>query len=115
MLTSPAQVDIVGTTEADAGPQIASAAVTQKPVVLYPRPVATADVVLAPVAGSRVSGALREVVDGRGRRALAEAGWRVDGEELAPGIDQAEELPPRSGLPAPGLLDALRRPLLEIR
>jgi hypothetical protein len=115
MLTSPAQVDIVGTTEADAGPQIATAAVTQKPVVLYPRPVATADVVLAPIAGSAVTGALRELVGGRGRRALAEAGWRVDGEEPAPGVVASEALPPGDGLPAPGLLDALRRPLREIR
>ena len=82
MLTAPAQVDIVGTTEADAGPQIATAAVTEKPVVLYPRPVATADVVLAPVAGSRVTrhpaGRWSTVA---GRRALATAGWRVEGED----------------------------------
>jgi hypothetical protein len=115
MLTSPAQVDIVGTTEADAGPQIATAAVTQKPVVLYPRPVATADVVLAPIAGSRVSGTLRQLVDGRGRRALAATGWRVEGEDLAAGVDASERLPPDNGLPPPGLLDALRSRLTEIR
>lgn len=115
MLTAPAQVDIVGTTEADAGPQIAGAAVTQKPVVLYPRPVATADVVLAPIAGSRVSGTLRGLVDGRGRRALATAGWRVEGEDLAAGLDASVALPAGNGLPSPGLLDALRTRLQEIR
>jgi hypothetical protein len=115
MLTAPAQVDTVGTTEADAGPQIVSAAVTQKPVVLYPRPVATADVVLAPVAGSRASGILRELVRGRGRRALAATGWRVEGEDLAAGVEASEALPPGNGLPSPGLLVALQTPLQEIR
>ena len=115
MLTAPAEVDIVGTTEADAGPQIATAAVTQKPVVLYPQPVATADVVLAPITGSRVSGTLRGLVEGRGRRALATSGWRVEGEDLAAGVDASVTLPAGQGLPSPGLLNALRTGLQEIR
>jgi hypothetical protein len=115
MLTASAEVDIVGTTEADAGPQIASAAVTEKPVVLYPQPVATADVVLAPIAASRVSGHLQQLVNGRGRRALATTGWRVEGEALADGVKASERLPRANGLPPPGLLVALRMPLEEIR
>jgi hypothetical protein len=115
MLTAPALVDIVGTTEADAGPQIETAAVTETPVVLYPRPVATADVVLAPVAGSRVTPTLRDLVAGRGARALAEAGWRVEGEDPAAGVDATVGLPPTNGLPTSGALEALRGPLSEIR
>ena len=94
MLTAPAQVDVVGTTEADAGPQIAAAEVTDKPVVLYPRPVATADLLLAPVAASRVTGSLRSLVGGEGRRALARAGWRVRGEDLARGVLASVSCPP---------------------
>jgi hypothetical protein len=115
MLTAPAQVDIVGTTEADAGPQIASAAVTEKPVVFYPAPVATADVVLAPVAGSRVTRLLRDLVAGAGGRALARNGWRVDGEAPVAGIDLSVVLPAADGLPKPGVLEALRSRLREIR
>jgi hypothetical protein len=115
MLTAPAQVDVVGTTEADAGPQIASAEVTEKPVVLYPRPVATADLLLAPLAGSRVTAVLRSLVGGEGRRALAKAGWRVEGQDLARGVLASVPLPARSGLPSPGLLAALRASLTEIR
>jgi hypothetical protein len=115
MLTAPALVDLVGTTEADAGPQIASAAVTERPVVLYPRPVATADVVLAPVVGSQVTRLLRDLVAGTGARALAEAGWRVQGEDPVAGIDAELELPATDGLPRSGVLDALRNTLREIR
>jgi hypothetical protein len=115
MLTAPAQVDIVGTTEADAGPQIATAATPEKPLVLYPRPMATADVVLAPVAGSRVTDTLRDLVQGVGARALAETGWRVEGEDPPPGVDTSVTLPPTDGLPNPGVLEALRQPVAEIR
>ena len=115
MLTAPAQVDVVGTTEADAGPQIATAAVTEKPVVLYPSPVATADVVLASVAGRDTSHALRSAVAGRGKRALAAAGWRVTGQTLAAGLRRDLALPARNGLPPPGLLEALRVRVGEIR
>jgi hypothetical protein len=115
MLTAPALVDIVGTTEADAGPQIASAAVTETPVVLYPAPVATADVVLAPVAGSRVTRLLRDLIAGAGGRALAENGWRVEGERPVAGIDTSVVLPATDGLPKPGVLERLRTRLKEIR
>ena len=115
MLTAPALVDIVGTTEADAGPQIATAAVTETPAVLYPQPVATADVVLAPVAGSRVTPTLRDLVAGQGARALAKTGWRVEGEDPAAGVDASVDLPPTNGLPTSGALEALRGPLSEIR
>jgi hypothetical protein len=72
-------------------------------------------VVLAPIAGSRVSGTLRGLVGGRGRRALATTGWRVEGADLAAGVEASEPLPAGNGLPSPGLLDALRTRLQEIR
>ena len=58
---------------------------------------ATAELVLAPVAGRDRAGTLAELVRGPvGRRALMQAGWRVPGS------------PGPSGLPSPGLLAALR-------
>jgi hypothetical protein len=77
--------------------------------------VATADLLLAPVAASRVTGSLRSLVKGEGRRALARAGWRVKGQHLARGVPPSISLPAGNGLPSPGLLAALRTPLQEIR
>jgi hypothetical protein len=50
-----------------------------------------------------------------GRAALAGAGWRVEGERLAPGVTPGVALPATSGLPRPGVLIALRSRLEEIR
>ena len=115
MLTAPAEVDIVGTTEADAGPQIASAAVTEKPVVLYPRPVATADVVLAPIAGSRVTTPCeawsRDEAGGRWPRRAGGSRARTS----HPVSRHRSPCPAGNGLPSPGLLVALRNSLTEIR
>lgn len=105
----PATFDAVGTVEAEAAPVLARTARDPKPTLLYPEPVATADVVLGTTDG-RAAGLLRELVAGpTGRRALAAAGWRVPGEPPAPGIDPTVELPADSGLPSPGVLEALRR------
>ena len=114
MLTEPAFVDVLGTIEAEAVTLIAVAATQDKPVVLYPQPMATADAVFAPVAGRRVSGTLRDLVTDGGRQALAAAGWRVAGQPLAEGLEP-RTLPPNSGLPSAGLLEALRGPISEIR
>ena len=98
--------DAVGALEAEAGPLVQAAGGT-KPVLIYPSPVVTADVVLA-ATGGRASGLLVDLVSSdRGLRALARSGWRVDGEKLISGIPTMT-LPPTSNLPEPGVLEALR-------
>jgi hypothetical protein len=72
--------------------------------------VATADVVLAS-AGGDTARRVRDVAGGDDiRRALADAGWRVEGRP-APGT----ALPQTSNLPSPGFLDALRSRAEEVR
>jgi hypothetical protein len=44
------------------------------------------------------------------RKALGDAGWRVEGR-----TGPAEPLPPTNGLPSPGFLDALRTRAEEVR
>jgi hypothetical protein len=97
--TNFAAYNAVGTVEAEAGPVVTASAIQERVELLYPAPMATADVVLAGVGdGAR---RLRDPA----RRALAEAGWRTDGAGL----------PPTNGLPSPGFLDALRSRALELR
>lgn len=97
--TNFAAYDAVGTIEAEAAPVLDQSAVRDRVVLLYPAPMATADVVLAGVtdAGRR----LRDPA----RRALAGEGWKTDGAGL----------PATNGLPSPGFLDALRSRAQEIR
>jgi hypothetical protein len=87
----------VGTIEADAVPVLAASALRERVTVLYPEPMATADVVLAGAGGR-----LRD--NESLRKALKDAGWRVD----AAGPPGAPALPATNGLPSPGFLDALR-------
>jgi hypothetical protein len=93
----PAAYDAVGTTKAEAG-AVARVARRDALAVLYPAPMATADVVLATVPGDR-GDRLRDIVTGTARDALLHAGWDKP---------DAAGLPPTDGLPSPGLLDALR-------
>lgn len=102
--------DAVGTLEAEAGPLLArrARANADKPDLLYPSPVATADVVLGSAA-TPAGRLLAELVAGdAGRRALARNGWRVEGEPRARGVRAQPPLPDGNGLPPPGLLAALR-------
>ncbi len=95
--------DLVMTTEADADSLLADAtgAVRDSSTVLYPQPVATADVVLTPVAGGRDPSDLEPDL----RDALADRGYRVEGADAPAG---APALGPTDGLPSAGALDALR-------
>lgn len=109
LLQRPSAFDAVGALEAEAAPAVARTAANPKPALLYPDPVATADVVLGTTDG-RAAELLREVVAGPvGKRALATTGWRVPGQPLAAGIDPTRTLPEDSGLPSAGVLEALRR------
>ena len=109
--TNFAAYDAVGTLEAEAGPVLAASAVRDRVVLLYPSPMATADVVLASTGGNTTR-RVRDVAGGDAtRKALAEAGWRVGGATRT-----AEPvLPPTNGLPSPGLLDTLRSRAQEVR
>lgn len=113
LLLRPA-FDAVGVLEAEAVPGAASAA-GAKPVLFYPSPVATADVVLA-TTGGRTGRLLDALLAGTGgRRALAGGGWRVDGEPPAGGPRSGVALPPTANLPGPGVLEALRTRVERIR
>jgi hypothetical protein len=102
-----AQFAAVGALEIDAR-QVATAG-RDDVRVIYPAPVATADLVAIPIgASSAAADAARDVAaDGDLRAALADAGWRVPGEELAAGVDGSVELPDDDGLPSGGVLGAL--------
>jgi hypothetical protein len=105
-----AAFDVVATTQAQAGPLLARASADRRNDVnlLYPAPVATADVVYAPVVGSDRGGDAQDVVLGdTGKDALARAGWHVSGRSLAPGVPDRPPLPARSNLPDAGSLQAL--------
>ncbi|MGH9176927.1 MAG: hypothetical protein ACRD0N_00015 [Acidimicrobiales bacterium] len=108
LVRGPSTFDAVGALEAEAGPVLARSARAAKPDLLYPAPVATADVVLASPPG-RLADLLAELVGGAvGRRSLAQAGWRVEGQPRVQGVPATPALPPGNGLPSPGLLSALR-------
>ena len=107
LVAGPAAYDAVGTTEAEARPLLERSARGRDLTLLYPSPMATADVALATPEGP-VGRRLRQMVSGdRGRRALADAGFRTAAGG-GPGQGDGPELPATSGLPSPGLLDAIR-------
>jgi hypothetical protein len=103
MLTrGPGQFSAVGALEADA----LGAAGRDGVRVIYPAPVATADLVAIPI-GDAEAAAGDIAGNGDLRRALADAGWRVDGEVAAAGVDRGLELPADDTLPGGGVLGAL--------
>ena len=105
-----AAVDVVGTTEAQAGPGVAASRDKDKITITYPAPMATADVVLASVADADGAERLVRIVSGdTGLAALAAAGWRVPGQPSPEGVPAEPALPDDSGLPPAGAIDALRR------
>jgi hypothetical protein len=103
MLTrGPGQFSAVGALEAAA----LDAADRDSVRVIYPAPVATADLVAIPIGDAE--GAAGDIAGNDDlRRALADAGWRVDGEALAATVDGGQELPADDSLPEGGVLGAL--------
>ena len=112
LVTGPAAYDAVGTTEAEARPLLERSARGKDLTLLYPSPMATADVVLATPEGPGGRRIRQEVSGDAGRRALAGAGFRVAGQGAQ--ASDVPPLPPTSGLPPPGLLDALRGRAREV-
>jgi hypothetical protein len=105
-LVVPAEFGFVGALEATAGPAVARAAGRGEARTVVPEPVATASVSLVPAAGGRGAAAADRVGD-RLPALLAGAGWQVPGQPAAPGVGGGT-LPETDGLPAPGVLEALR-------
>jgi hypothetical protein len=94
----PSIADAAAGLEVAVKPIVDRAAAASAVTVIYPSPVATADVFLGTVKSDR-STLLAEVIGGDvGREALRAAGWRIG----------SAGLPPTSYLPTPGLLAALR-------
>jgi hypothetical protein len=104
--------DFVGTVEAEAGPALNGASPDRRDAfaLLYPEPVATADLVLSLAASSDRDQDIEDLAGGgTALDALAGNGWRVDGEPLAPGLDRAIRLRNESNLPDdPGVYEALQ-------
>lgn len=95
----PAAYDLTGTTKAEAVPEIERSRDRDRLAVLYPSPTAVAEVVLAPVAGSDAGGRVQQILSSDdASAAFAAAGWQTD----------AAGRPADDGLPAPGVLQALR-------
>jgi hypothetical protein len=110
--------DAVGDTEADAGPQLAGAARDRRDAftLLYPDPVASADVVLALTATDERDDDIKDLAaGGQARTALARTGWRVDGQPDAPGVRARRNLPATTNLPTdPGVYIALQESYRQV-
>lgn len=103
------EYDAVAALEAEVAPALARASgLGDSVTVVYPDPVGTADVVFAAIAGEDADDLVDRVTGADARRALAAAGWRVDGEDPAPGVPDAPAMPDGNGLPSAGAIDALR-------
>ena len=103
------EYDAVAALEAEVAPALARASgLGDSVTVVYPDPVGTADVVFAPIADEDAEDLVDRVTGADARRALAAAGWRVDGEDPAPGVPHAPAMPDGNGLPSAGAIDALR-------
>jgi hypothetical protein len=78
--------------------------------VVVPEPLATADLVVVPIGTNARDAEGAEELAGNDTLldALASAGWRVEGRDLAPGIDAGLRLPQSDNLPSGDVL----RPLL---
>jgi Bacterial extracellular solute-binding protein len=104
--TGGAQVDVVGAYQAQACPTLRGAARGEEVALIYPAPVATAELEFAAV--TRAGGADRledRVTGGDGRDALLGSGWHV-GDDAPDGCD-SPGLPDRSNLPSAGTLQVL--------
>ena len=106
--------DLVGTTEAEAGPLLARSPRAGALTMRYPKNMVVADVVLAPLRDGDGADRLRSLLEGSGKTALAEAGWRVAGQPAAEGVPAQPALSAESNVPPGGVLDALRTRWEEI-
>lgn len=111
-----AAFDVAGVTEAEGAARLARAGAGRElPVLRYPEPLATADLVLVGYAGSGGADRVEQELGGPLRDRLAAAGWRVDGAAPADAPGGAPTtLPDDDGLPDGGFLVALRTRYQEV-
>jgi len=115
LFTGPASFDLTGSTEAAAGPAITASRDSGRLTILYPAPLTTADVVLAPVAGSEAGDRVKKLIESdQTADGLAASGWRVEGKPAAPGIPDQPALPTEANVPRAGVLQALRSLWIEV-
>ncbi|MEI7591724.1 MAG: substrate-binding domain-containing protein [Actinomycetes bacterium] len=115
LFAGPAAFDLTGTLESTAAPQIETSRDNARLSILYPEPLTTADVVVTPVTGSQSGDRFMKLVKSQeGAQALAQAGWRVEGQPLAPGIPDVPVLGAESNVPRAGVLQALRALWTEV-
>jgi hypothetical protein len=113
LVTRGASSSLVAGLEAQIGPALAtSGAMSRRANVLYPAPVASADVVFAPVGGTTDLGRL--VRERATATALAADGWRVAGQSPVEGVGN-NVLPNGNGLPRGGFLLALQHYWKDVR
>lgn len=105
LAAGPSVADVHASTEAEVLRPLNASARLPKPVLIYPSPVMTADLVLVTVPG-RAGDRLREIVGEKVRKDVADAGWRVAGEQVQKGATLP--IPAGNGLPDEGFLAALR-------
>jgi len=120
LAVGPAVLDMFATAEAAAAHPVALSVRAPKPVLIYPAPLATADVVLAGLPGQDGRRLASLIRSGPGQQALAAGGWRLGGQVPGDAVASAgapgpPQLPPASGLPAPGVMDSLRQAWKEAR
>ncbi len=106
LLLTPAFFDVVGSIEAVAAPVVDTSRDRDRLTVVAPDPVITADVVaVAPANQNSAAEAIASRDDVR--QALADAGWRAEGQPTLDMIDPTITLPDSDNLPAAGVLIAL--------
>lgn len=112
----PATFDLTGTTEAAAAPTILGSRVSGQLAIIYPSPVVVAEVVLVSISGADAGGRVRELLESdEAAEAFSRHGWRVDDRPLADGLSTTFVLPDGTGLPRPGVLEALRLLWADLR
>lgn len=115
-----ATLDVAGVLEAQAAPflsRTAARAPTLRLEVI--EPLATADLVVVAIGDDGDAQDLAGDVARLAPALLGEAGWRVEGEPVAPaleqvGVDLPDGLPPAAGLPPAGVLLALQQLAQEV-
>lgn len=108
--------DLVGTTEALAGPAVGRSRDRDRLEVAVADPATTLDLVAVPVLGAaRADEAVDELRSSELGDLLADAGWRTPDRPLSDGLVDDLELPATDGAPAGGVLVALRSLLEEVR
>ena len=108
--------DVAGSIEAFAGPAVSTSRDKDNITILYPSPVATADLFVIALRGSDPGGRVKAVLESASSaQVLAQNGWRVAGQPSATGVSGDPALPVGNGLPRAGVLQATRETWADIQ